>query len=96
MSGHKPGGVYSKPWHEYLARCQHLLQNGRLRGRLCYITEEGAYMSLPQRDLNLPPPGYDYDLAPPDACSIGFSDHGRIALPDGMSYAALVLPNTPA
>jgi hypothetical protein len=88
---------YSKPWHDYVARCQHLLQNGRFVADFCYLTDEGAYNEPPLRkDLNpVLPAGYDYDLAPPDALLNRMSVHGgRIVLPDGMSYAALVLPKS--
>ncbi len=32
----------SKPWHEYLARCQYLLQQGRFVADICYLAPEGA------------------------------------------------------
>ena len=32
----------SKPWHEYLARCQFLLRQGRFVADICYLQAEGA------------------------------------------------------
>jgi hypothetical protein len=89
---------YSKPWHDYVTRCQYLLQSGKFVADLCYLTDEGAYNEPLTRDQLDParPEGYDYDLAPPEAAFSRMSvTNGRIVLPDGTSYAALVLPNQP-
>ena len=32
----------SKAWHEYLARCQYLLQQGLFVADVCYLQPEGA------------------------------------------------------
>ncbi|HVV00125.1 MAG TPA: glycosyl hydrolase, partial [Verrucomicrobiae bacterium] len=66
---------YSRPWHEYIARCQFLLRQGRFKADICYVTPEGAYFSPPTRHtLNPPlPDGYDYDVAPPEALFSRFS-----------------------
>jgi len=85
---------FSKPWHEYLARCQFLLQSGRFVADVLYLTDEGAYNEPPLRDSLSPalPPGYDYDLAPPDALSRIAVRDGSLLMPDGTSYRVLVLP----
>jgi hypothetical protein len=83
----------SRAWHQYLARCQFLLQRGLFVADLCYLTREGAYTEPPTRDTLAPPAGYDYDFAAPEvALSRMTSRDGRVILPDGMSYRILVLP----
>ncbi len=87
----------SKPWHEYLARCQFLLQQGLFVADICYMTDEGAYAEPPAPDRLRPPPpaGYDYDLATPEVVRTRMTvKDGRLALPDGMSYRVFVLPDT--
>ncbi len=87
----------SKSWHEYLARCQFLLQQGLFVADICYMTQEGAYAEPPGPDKLRPPPpaGYDYDLATPEVVRTRMSvKDGRLALPDGMNYRVLVLPDT--
>src|SRR6266404_3770704 len=85
----------SRPWHQYLARCQYLLQRGLFVAEVCYLTREGAYTEAPGRDRLVPPlpSGYDYDLAAPEVVLSRMTCvDGRLVLPDGMSYRALVLP----
>ena len=36
----------SRPWHEYLARCQHLLRQGLFVADICYLRPEGAPQAL--------------------------------------------------
>ncbi len=86
-----------RPWHEYLARCQFLLQQGQYVADVCYLQPEGA----PRR---FTPPadamqaafyrsGYDFDGCTPQVVMERMTvKDGRIVLPDGMSYRALVLP----
>ena len=87
----------SKAWHEYLARCQYLLQQGLFVADVCYLQPEGA----PRRFA--PPPtamsapyvrgGYNFDGCTPEVVLKRMSvQDGRIVLPDGMSYRVLVLP----
>ena len=89
----------SKAWHEYLARCQYLLQQGLFVADVCYLQAEGA----PRRFV--PPPatsvapyvrgGYNFDGCTPEVVLTRMSvAGGRIVLPDGMSYRVLVPPET--
>lgn len=84
----------SRPWHEYLARCQFMLQRGLLVADVAYLAEEGGFAELPTRNrLALPmPAGRDYDLLSPkvllDQAKV---KDGRLTLADGMSYRVLVL-----
>jgi hypothetical protein len=88
----------SKPWHEYLARCQLLLRQGLFVADLCYLQPEGAPMRFqPPGNANTltPPdrPGYNFDGCTPEVVLTRMSvKDGRLVLPDGMSYRALVLP----
>jgi hypothetical protein len=87
----------SKGWHEYLARCQALLQSGRFVADLCYLTDEGAFNQPPGRSQLQPPlpDGFDYDLATPEIILRATIDaDGTLRLPGGMQYKVLVLPPT--
>jgi hypothetical protein len=84
----------SKAWHEYLARCQYLLQQGLFVADLCFLAPE----SSPQR-FNSPVkegferPGYNFDGCPAEVVLTRMKVRdGRLVLPDGMSYRMLVLP----
>jgi hypothetical protein len=87
----------SKAWHEYLTRCQYLLQQGLFVADVCYLQPEGA----PRRFT--PPPtamsapyvrgGYNFDGCTPEVVLKRMRvQDGRLVLPDGMSYRVLVLP----
>ena len=84
----------SKAWHEYLARCQYLLQQGLFVADLCFLAPEMS----PQRfksplKSGLDRPGYNFDGCPPEVVLTRMSvKDGRLVLPDGMSYRLLVLP----
>jgi hypothetical protein len=95
----------SKPWHEYLARCQFLLQQGLFVADLCCLQPEGSprrftppwTMSVPlapgQSGDTPDRPGYNFDGCSPEAVLTRLAVRdGRLVLPDGMSYRALVLP----
>jgi hypothetical protein len=94
----------STAWHQYLARCQHLLRQGLFTADVCYLGGEGMPQSLARekrfmtRSLLHPEEprdrtGYNFDICPPDALMTRMSvKDGRLVLPDGMSYRLLVLP----
>lgn len=89
----------SLPWHEYLARCQYLLQQGLFVADICYLIPEGAPhgFSPPLKLTGFPPtrPGYNFDGCTPEVMLTRMSvKDGRIVLPDGMSYRVLVLPGS--
>ena len=86
---------YSQPWHEYLARCQWLLQRGRAVTDVGYLTAEGGFAELPTRDRLVPamPAGRDYDLISPAVVLESMSvQNERLTLPNGTNYRVLVLP----
>ncbi len=86
----------SRAWHEYLARCQYLLQQGLFVADLCFVAPE----SSPQRFYSPVKsghdrPGYNFDACPPEVVLTRMKvEAGRLVLPDGMSYRLLVLPQT--
>ena len=89
----------SKAWHEYLARCQYLLQQGLFVADVAYLQQEGApyRFTIPAgaeiaRHIR---GGYNFDGCSPDVILDRMTvKNGRIVLPDGMSYAVLVVPET--
>ncbi len=88
----------SKPWHDYLARCQALLQQGLFVADVAYLAPEGAPLRFePPKGAEIASHvrgGYNFDGCSPDVVLNRMSvQNGRIVLPDGMSYAVLVLPD---
>jgi hypothetical protein len=82
----------SKPWLEYVARCQFLLQKGRAVADVAYFCGENAPVEIRSGNPALPP-GYDWDAINADVLLHRATvKNGRLTLPDGTSYAALVLP----
>jgi len=86
----------SRAWLAYLARCQHLLQEGRFVADLCYFVGEDAPNTGPQRSAMrpAPPAGYDYDGCHDEPIFTMSVRDGRVVLPSGMSYRVLVLPES--
>ncbi len=88
----------SKAWHQYLTRCQNLLQQGMFVADIAYLAPEGAprrFAAPPEAEIA---PhvrgGYDFDGCSPEVVLTRMSvKDGRIVLPDGMSYRTLVLPD---
>jgi hypothetical protein len=81
----------------YLARNSFLLQQGLFVADLAYLLPEGAPSTMPIWGAGLqpaPPEGYDYDYVNTDVLlnRLSVKEDGRLALPDGMSYRVLVLP----
>lgn len=88
----------SKSWHEYLSRCQYMLRQGSFSADVLYLQAEGAPRGFnpppPVMGATAPRPGYNYDGCTPEALLTRVSvRNGRLVLPDGMSYRALVLPS---
>ncbi|MCX6930108.1 MAG: glycosyl hydrolase [Verrucomicrobia bacterium] len=85
-------------WLTYLARCQHLLRQGLFVADFAYLQDEaipGFIASRPQQQPALPS-GFDYDVLNAEVLlSRAAASNGRLALPNGMSYRYLVLPQNP-
>ncbi|MGE3109118.1 MAG: glycosyl hydrolase [Phycisphaerales bacterium] len=81
-------------WIAYLTRCQYMLQRGRFVADVLYCAGEAAPNGAPH-EIALKRQGYDYDSCGADALAHAAMKDGRIVLPSGMSYAVLVMPDTP-
>jgi hypothetical protein len=63
----------SKPWHEYVARCQQMLRQGQPVADVCFLEAEGAphrfVAPIPVASCGMIPdrPGYNYDDCPSEA-----------------------------
>ncbi len=89
----------SAAWHQYLARCQHLLRQGLFVADICYLQPEGAprRFSPPVARKGNPPdrPAYNFDGCSSEVVLTRMAvKDGRIVLPDGMSYRLLALPDS--
>jgi hypothetical protein len=93
----------ARPFMDYLARCCHMLQQGRFVADVAYFYGDQApnfwpmHHDVPEKPL-LPGlgAGYDYDVVNSDVILNRMSvKDGRIHLVGGMSYRVLVLPNQP-
>lgn len=88
----------SKAWHEYLARCQFLLQKGHFVADVCYLAPEGTPRHFVPATAMAPgnPPlrtGHNFDACPPDALLTRSSvADGQLVLSGAMRYRLLVLP----
>jgi hypothetical protein len=83
-------------WNQYLARSSYLLQQGLFIGDLAYYYGEGVPITVPFWKNVHPqvPEGYNYDWIDTEALLTRISvKEGRLVLPDGMSYRALILPD---
>jgi hypothetical protein len=87
-------------WHQYLARCQAVLQRGLSVADICYLAPEGAphVFRPPASALRGPKPlldrqGYNFDGCAPETLLGGATvKNKRLVLPGGATYAVLVLP----
>jgi hypothetical protein len=84
----------SKPWLQYVARCQYLLQQGRFVADIAYFCGETSPVEVRVGTGDLAPPeGYDYDSVNADVLLNGAQVKDRwLVLKSGMKYRALVLP----
>ncbi|UOE52142.1 glycosyl transferase family 2 [Mucilaginibacter sp. SMC90] len=85
----------SKPFFNYLNRCQFMLQQGRFAADVCYYLGERPPLLAPPK-YNIPTlgPGFDCDYANSDVLLNRMSvKNGLVTLPDGMNYKMLVLQN---
>lgn len=78
----------------YLARCQHLLTQGKFVADVLYSCGENSpSKSIAPEGLMKMPKGYDYDVCDPKVILTRLAvKDSRLVLPDGMSYRVLVLP----
>jgi len=78
---------WSKPWHDYLARCQLMLRQGSgVADVLALVPEEPLH-----RFEHQPVPGHDYDACGPDSFQRVEIRDGRPALPGRPGYPLLTV-----
>lgn len=88
-------------YHSYLARCQHLLQQGNAVVDILYLVPEGApqVFTPPSSALLISgvikdQRGYRFDGCDPDTfLKLASVQKGQIAFPNASKYKVLVLPN---
>jgi len=83
-----------RAWIEYLARSQSMLQSGEFVADVLFFGGEAAPNGAVHRPA-LKALGYDYDAIGTDLVGALTVKGGHVALPSGMSYRLLVLPDTP-
>lgn len=84
---------FSRPWHEYLTRCQHVLRQGRFVSDILYLSPEGAPNVFQSPDPA--PRGYKYDACTPQALGKAATNSREMAQLFGEDrYRLLVLPVT--
>ena len=88
---HQTWWEFSKPWFDYVARCQFLLQQGRRVVDVACLYQEGAPLNFNDMNFELPY-GYDHDFCSGEILGRMTFKDGRIHLPTGVSYRYLVLP----
>jgi hypothetical protein len=78
---------WSKPWHDYLARCQFMLRQGPVVTDVLALPSEEPLHRFEQQ----PVAGHDYDTCGPDTFRrIVFND-GKIGIPGGPQYQLISL-----
>ncbi|MBL9126667.1 MAG: hypothetical protein JNL97_03420, partial [Verrucomicrobiales bacterium] len=88
-------------YHDYLARCQYLLRQGRPVADILFLAAEGAphvFRAPPSATTEQPPDRREYNFdgcAPETLMSVARADAGAIVFPGGARYRLLVLPNEP-
>lgn len=86
-------------YHDYISRCQYILQQGRSVADVLYLTPEGSPhvfrspSSAMDGDVVLPDrKGYNFDGCSPGQLYKARVESGMIMFPGGASYRLLVLP----
>jgi len=83
---------WSKPWHDYLARCQLLLRQGPVVADvLDVVPEEPLY-----RFEHKPIPGFDYDACGPDSFKRVTVQAGKLTNPAERKYELMTVEHTGA
>jgi alpha-L-rhamnosidase len=82
----------SRAWLTYLARCQHLLRQGRFVADILYFSGEALpnFVLLDRKPVR----GYDFDVLNAEALlTRAVAKNARLVLADGTSYRYLVIPD---
>jgi hypothetical protein len=84
-----------RAWTDYLARSGWMLRQGKPGADIAYFQGEDAATSLPYVEGGKPnlPAGWDFDYLDAESLVERLTvKDGRLVLPSGVSYAALVIP----
>jgi hypothetical protein len=84
-----------RAWTDYLARSGWMLRQGKPGADIAYFQGEGAATGLPYIEGGKPnlPAGWDFDYLDAESLVQRLTvKDGRLVLPSGASYAALVIP----
>ncbi|MEP0765591.1 MAG: hypothetical protein HRF45_03490 [Fimbriimonadia bacterium] len=81
-------------WHDYLSRCQYLLQSGEFVADVCVCTGEDEPQAYREEMHGVAqvPEGYGFDYCTARVLMGATVKDGRLVLPGGMSYRLLALP----
>ncbi len=84
-------------WMDYLARCNHMLRQGRQVCDVLWFVGEDVPNRIAWRDELRPvlPAGYDFDGCDVRALMEAGVRDGRVVLPSGAEYRVLLLPDLP-
>ena len=85
---------YSRPWFEYLSRCQYMLRQGKSACDILYYMGEDAPSRPPKTEDLVPaiPEGYDYDFCGGSQILSELKvDKGVVTAPGGKSYKIIVV-----
>ena len=83
----------SAPFWDWQARCSWLMRQGKPVSDLCVYLGDDIPVRLLGHEVARLPHGYDFDAFTTDVLLHRMTArNGRITLPDGVSYSALVLP----
>lgn len=83
----------AKAWIDYLRRCHFMLRQGINVADIAYFIGDDAPKPYGP-DTSVLPDGYDYDYLNAEVLEQRVRvENGRMVLPDGVSYALLVLPS---
>ncbi|MFC2087750.1 glycosyl hydrolase, partial [Bacteroidota bacterium] len=90
----------SKPFMEYIARCNYMLRQGLFVADVCYFYGDQGASFWPSTNRHIKPTlkglgqGYDFDVVNSDIIlNRMLVKNGKIVLPDGMSYHVMLLPD---
>ncbi|HTI09014.1 MAG TPA: glycosyl hydrolase, partial [Puia sp.] len=86
----------SKPFFDYVGRCQYLLRAGRFCADVLFYNGDVTPNLVAQKHIDPSlGKGYDYDVCNEEVLLTRLSCRDRkLTLPDGMHYEVLVLPDT--
>jgi len=86
----------SKPFFDYIGRCQYLLRSGRFFADVLFYNGDVTPNLVAQKHVDPSlGKGYDYDVCNEEVLLTRLScQNGKLTLPDAVSYEVLALPDT--